>query len=162
MTKLKLASLALAASLCLAAPALAQDPATPASANGATNAGATPIAGDGVYRAFHEKAGIQRIIDDFIVRVTSDPRIQRRFDGANLERLNLLLVQQVCYLTGGPCEYTGKDMKTAHAAMGLRNDDFNALAEDLQLSMDREGVAFAAQNRLLAKLAPMQHAIVTK
>jgi hemoglobin len=158
MNKTPLASLALAASLCLVAPAFAQDTAMPAS----SNAGATPIAGDGVYKAFHEKAGIQRIIDDFIVRVTTDPRIERRFDGANLDRLNLLLVQQVCYLTGGPCEYTGKDMKTAHAAMGLRNDDFNALAEDLQLSMDREGVAFAAQNRLLAKLAPMQHAIVTK
>jgi hemoglobin len=149
-----------AAGLCFAAPTLAQD--APAAMPASANAGAMPIVGDGVYRAFHEKAGIQRIIDDFIVRVTSDPRIQRRFDGANLDRLNLLLVQQVCYLTGGPCEYTGKDMKSAHAAMGLRNDDFNALAEDLQLSMDREGVAFAAQNRLLAKLAPMQHAIVTR
>ena len=69
------------------------------------NAGATPIAGDGVYKAFHEKEGIQRIIDDFIGRVTTDPRIERRFDGANLDRLNLLLVQQVCYLTGGPCEF---------------------------------------------------------
>ena len=158
MTKLTWASLALAASLCLAAPALAQD--APMAPN--SNAGATPIEGDGVYKAFHEKAGIQRIIDDFIVRVTTDPRIKRRFDGSNLDRLNLLLVQQVCYLTGGPCEYTGKDMKTAHATMGLRNDDFNALAEDLQLSMDREGVAFTAQNKLLAKLAPMQHVIVTK
>jgi hemoglobin len=149
-----------AAGLCFAAPVLAQD--TPSAMPASSNAGATPIVGDGVYKAFHKKAGIQRIIDDFIVRVTTDPRIQRRFDGANLDRLNLLLVQQVCYLTGGPCEYTGKDMKTAHAAMGLHNDDFNALAEDLQLSMDREGVAFTAQNRLLAKLAPMQHAIVPK
>ena len=160
MTKITLASLALAASLCLAAPALAQHSSPRMTAN--SNAGATPIAGDGVYKAFHEKEGIQRIITDFIGRVTSDPRIERRFDGANLDRLNLLLVQQVCYLTGGPCEYTGKDMKSEHAAMGLRNDDFNALAEDLQLSMDREGVAFAAQNKLLAKLAPMQRAIVTK
>ncbi len=160
MTKIILATLALAASLCLAAPALAQDSSAAMAAN--PNAGATPIAGDGVYKAFHEKEGIQRIITDFIGRVTTDPRIERRFDGANLDRLNLLLVQQVCYLTGGPCEYTGKDMKSAHAAMGLRNDDFNALAEDLQLSMDREGVAFAAQNKLLAKLAPMQHAIVSK
>jgi hemoglobin len=158
MTRHTLAG-ALAALACatLAAPALAQD-AAPSS----PNAGAAPIRGDGVYKAFHEKDGIQRIIDDFIGRVTSDPRIKRRFEDANLQRLNLLLVQQVCYLTGGPCEYTGRDMKTTHAQMGLRNDDFNALAEDLQLSMDREGVAFNAQNQLLAKLAPMEHVIVTK
>ena len=125
-------------------------------------AGATPIAGTDTFKAFHERDGIQRIMDDFIVRITHDPRIEARFTDANLTRLNLLLVEQVCYLTGGPCEYGGKDMKSAHAAMGLRNDDFNALAEDLQLSMDKEGVPFAAQNRLLAKLAPMQRAIVTK
>jgi hemoglobin len=154
-------ALALLAAASLAAPAFAQDTmaAAPPMQN---NAGATPIAGDEVYKAFHEQAGIQRIIDDFIGRVTTDPRIKARFDNANLPRLNLLLVQQVCYLTGGPCQYTGRDMKTVHASMGLRNDDFNALAEDLQLSMDREGVAFSAQNRLLEKLAPMQHAIVTK
>ena len=150
---------ALAAASLTALPALADDAPAPAASS---NAGATPIAGDGVYKAFHGKEGIQRVIDDFIVRVTTDPRIARRFNGANLDRLNLLLVQQVCYITGGPCEYTGKDMKTAHASMGLKNDDFNALAEDLQLSMDREGVPFWAQNRLLTKLAPMQHAIVTK
>jgi len=94
--------------------------------------------------------------------VTTDPRIAERFQGANLVRLRLELKQQVCYLTGGPCTYSGKDMKTAHAGMNLENKDFNALAEDLQLSMDKEQVDFHAQNRLLAKLAPMQRAIVTK
>jgi hemoglobin len=146
-------------------PALAQDSMTDAKAPPAAssaNAGATPIAGDHVYKAFHEKDGIKRIMDDFIVRITTDPRIGRRFARTNLDRLNLLLVQQVCYLTGGPCEYTGRDMKETHAALGLTSDDFNALAEDLQLSMEREGVPFTAQNQLLAKLAPMQHVIVTK
>jgi len=146
----RLAMAGLAAASLVAAPALAQDTPAPADAAAASNAGATPI------------AGIQRIIDDFIVRVTTDPRIKRRFETTNLPRLNLLLVQQICYLTGGPCAYTGRDMRTAHASLGLHNDDFNALAEDLQLSMDREGVAFTAQNQLLAKLAPMQRQIVTR
>jgi hemoglobin len=138
----------------MAAPMAAPPPGNPA--------GAEPIAGDSVYKAFHEKEGIQRVIDDLLARVTTDPRTEKHFKGVNLKRLNLLLVQQVCYLTGGPCQYTGDDMKTAHAGMDLHNDDFNALAEDLQLAMDKEGVPFNAQNRLLAKLAPMQRMIVTK
>jgi len=125
-------------------------------------AGAEPIKGDRVFRAFHGQEGIDRIIDDFVVRISSDPRIATRFAGANLGRLRLELKQQVCYLTGGPCSYTGQDMKAAHAGMGLMNKDFNALAEDLQKSMDKEKVPFPAQNRLLARLAPMQHAIVTR
>lgn len=125
-------------------------------------AGAKPIAGDATYKAFHERDGIARIMADFVPRIAADPRIMRRFEGANLVRLQLMLTNQVCYLTGGPCEYGGRDMKTVHASFGLTDSDFNALAEDLQLSMDREKVPFAAQNQLLAKLAPMQRVIVTR
>lgn len=148
------------AALVYAAPALSQDAMAPAAE--ANTAGATPIKGDSVFKAFHGKEGIDRIIDDFVVRITTDPRISERFKNANLLRLRLELKDQVCYLTGGPCTYTGKDMKSSHAGMNLRNNDFNALAEDLQFSMDKEHVDFRAQNRLIAKLAPMQHAIVTK
>ena len=158
------AALALGAAPLLATPAQAQAPAPGmAVPHGAANpAGADPIAGDATYKAFHEKEGITRIMDDFIPRITTDPRIKDRFTTTNLPRLKLLLIQQVCYLTGGPCEYTGRDMKTSHESLGLKNLDFNALAEDLQLSMDKEKVSFPAQNRLLAKLAPMQRPIVTK
>jgi hemoglobin len=156
-----LAALIAGAALLIATPALADGDA--AGPMGSANpAGADPIPGDGVYKAFHEEAGIDRIIDDFVGRITTDPRIAERFQNANLARLRLELKQQVCYLTGGPCAYSGKDMKTAHQSMGLQNLDFNALAEDLQLAMDKEQVSFAAQNRLLAKLAPMQRVIVTK
>jgi hemoglobin len=53
-------------------------------------------------------------------------------------------------------------MATAHKDMGLQNHDFNALVEDLQAAMDQEGVAFRDQNRLLAKLAPMQRVTVER
>ena len=155
-----------AAALFTAGSAGAQDamqtPTPMATSPGANPAGADPIAGDSVYKAFHEQAGIDRIIDDFVGRITTDPRISARFKDANLVRLRFELKAQVCYLTGGPCTYTGKDMKTAHAGMDLKNFDFNALAEDLQLAMDKERVSFPAQNRLLAKLALMQRAVVTK
>jgi hemoglobin len=150
--------LALGAALSVAllvAPAVAADmPPNPA--------GAEPIPAPGVFQAFHEKAGIDRIIDDFVTRISTDPRIASRFQGADLGHLRDALKAQICYLVGGPCAYAGKDMKTAHAGMGLQNRDFNDLAEDLQKSMDREGVSFQAQNQLLSKLAPMQRAIVTR
>lgn len=158
----------LLAALLTAPAALAADPdpAVPAPElapmAGKNPAGADPILGDAIYKAFHEKEGIGRIMEDFVPRIVADPRIGKHFAGINLVRLRFELTQQVCYLTGGPCEYTGKDMKAVHEGLGLQNADFNALAEDLQLSMDKEHVSFTAQNRLLAKLAPMQRVIVTK
>jgi hemoglobin len=150
------------AALALAALLASAPLAGHAQAPDANPAGAAPIGGEGVYKAFHEKAGVGRIIDDFVGRITTDPRIAARFTGANLDNLRAKLKDQICYLIGGPCTYGGRDMASAHAGMGLENRDFNDLAEDLEKAMDKEGVPYAAQTRLLAKLAPMQHVIVTR
>ena len=40
--------------------------------------------------------------------------------------IRAMLVEQVCAGTGGPCTYTGKDMKTAHAGMAITDEQFNA------------------------------------
>jgi hemoglobin len=150
-------ALLLAASLlALPAAALAQDAVT------ANPAGGTPLGGTGTFMAFHEKAGIDRIVDDFVGRVTTDPRIEVYFKTANLDNLRMKLKEQFCYLLDGGCTYEGRDMTSVHAGMNLQNRDFNALAEDLEKAMDKEGVPYAAQDRLLAKLAPMQKVIVTR
>jgi len=39
---------------------------------------------------------------------------------------------------------------------------FNAVAEDLQTAMERTGLPYWTQNRLMALLAPMQRDIVTQ
>src|SRR5262245_46637048 len=109
------------------------------------NAGNTPLSSDATYKAFHGKEGIDRIVADFVARITKDPRIGRFFVGADLERLRMRLADQFCYLLGGPCQYTGGDMKTVHQAMGLNRDHFNALAENLQDAMNKEGIGFASQ-----------------
>jgi len=126
------------------------------------NAGATPFTGDAMFRAFHGEAGIARVVDGMIDRNLADPRISEIFKASDLVRLRRTLKEQFCYLLGGPCAYTGRDMKSAHKDQGLQNADFNALVENLQKAMDKEGVPFRAQNRLLAKLAPMQRETVER
>lgn len=117
---------------------------------------------DAVFQDFGGKPGISKVIDDFLGIWQDDARISGALKEADVERLGALLKEQITQLTGGPAVYSGKDMKTAHQAMGLHNADFNALAEDLQKAMDRNNVPVRAQNKLLAKLAPMEKQIVTK
>jgi hemoglobin len=148
--------LAAAMTLGLAVPAHAEPVGSDA------NAGATPIQGDGVYRAFHEKAGIDRVVSRLVDLYKTDPRIKDIFAAADNDHLKLMLSEQFCYILGGPCHYSGKDMKQAHADMGVQTADFNALVQDLQTAMDAEHVPFWAQNRLLAKLAPMKRVVVTR
>jgi hemoglobin len=126
------------------------------------NAGAAPFTGDKMLAAFNGREGIARIVSSTIDRSVADPRIGDIFKGHDLVRIKRTLTEQFCYLLGGGCAYTGREMTAAHKDLGLQNADFNALVENLQLAMDAEKVAFAAQNRLLAKLAPMQRTTVTR
>jgi hemoglobin len=108
-----------------------------------------------LYNAFGAREGIKRLTDDFVQRITTNPKIADKFKDSNLKRLREKLEEQFCQIMGGPCVYTGDSMKVVHAGMGIHMADFNALVEDLQLSMDSQGIAFADQNALLALLAPM-------
>jgi hemoglobin len=63
---------------------------------------------------------------------------------------------------GQPCQYTGKDMKTAHMGMGISGGDFNALVEDLVGALDKFKVPQHEKDQLLGALAPMKTDIVDK
>jgi hemoglobin len=141
--------------------AAAEDPVAPYAMSDA-NAGAAPDPTHALYRALHGRDGIERIVTDLLARVVADQRISDIFKATDMQRLNRTLTEQICYISGGPCHYTGRDMKTAHTDLGLQNSDLNAMVEDLEAAMDKEKVPFRDQNRLLAKLAPMQPEVVQR
>ncbi|NEX60089.1 group I truncated hemoglobin [Noviherbaspirillum galbum] len=119
-------------------------------------------ASDEVFQGMGGKPGIEKIVQIFLPIVLADDRIKDSFKDTDMERLGTLLAEQFCHLGGGPCKYSGKDMKTAHEDFIITNAQFNALAEDLQLAMEEYGVPSRIQNKLIAKLAPMQREVVTK
>ncbi|MEI9996411.1 MAG: group 1 truncated hemoglobin [Rhizomicrobium sp.] len=119
-------------------------------------------ADDALYRDLGDREGIATIAKYTTANLLADPRTRTTFDNTNMERFERLLSDQFCVVAGGPCTYKGRSMREAHKALGLRNADFNAVVEDLQDAMDKAGIPFAVQNRFLARLAPMQHDVVTK
>ena len=117
---------------------------------------------DALYQSFGGKPGLVKLMDSFMDGLLADPRMARHFKTVDQEQVKAQLVDQFCELMGGPCEYTGEDMKTVHMKQTITMADFNALVEVLQIAMDAEGIAFSDQNQLLARLAPMHRAIVTR
>jgi hemoglobin len=126
------------------------------------NAGATPYDSAGLAAAFGGREGIAKIAARTVELSEADPRIAAIFASHDMVRLKRTLSEQFCYLLGAGCDYSGRDMKTAHAQMGVTRADMNALVENLQTAMREAKVPFAAQNRLLAKLAPMSGEVVTR
>lgn len=123
-----------------------------------TMAAATPQLS--LYERLGGKPAIIAVVDDFIGNVAADARINGRFAGADIPRLKASLVDQICEAAGGPCTYTGPDMRTAHAGMGITDGEFDALVEDLVRSLDRFAVPARERDELLGALGGMRGDIV--
>lgn len=121
---------------------------------------AVPVRGAALFEALGREPGIERIVDGLLLNILDDRRIAHHFADSNILHLREKLIEQICAESGGPCVYTGANMQESHAGRGFTDADFNALVESLQAAMRAEGVAFEAQNRLLARLAPMRRDIV--
>jgi len=121
-----------------------------------------PPKDDSLYRDLGEQAGITRIVEGMLLNIAADPRIVRHFEKIDIVRLRDKLVEQICVEAGGPCTYTGDSMEESHKGQHLTPSDFNALVENLQDAMTAEGVAMPAQNRLLARLAPMRAQVIDR
>jgi len=122
---------------------------------------------DTLYKNLGGKKAIAAVVDEFLGRVAADSRINHYFqqtaaDPKRLASFKMKLVDQICEASGGPCHYTGKDMKSAHAGMGISGGDFSALVEDLTAALDKFHVKEPDKQALLGALGPMQKDIVEK
>lgn len=142
-------------------PVTGERPVDPYSPDNA-NAGARPVRSVDLAAQFGGQPGLRRIVDRLVGSAEVDPRIGAVFAAADTVRLRRTLFEQFCYLLAAGCDYTGRDMASAHRDLGLQMEDLNALVGLLQDAMAAEGVPFGAQNRLLAKLVGMKRDVVTR
>jgi hemoglobin len=113
-----------------------------------------------LYERLGAMEAITSVIDAFVARCAGDVRINQKFERTDIPRLKTMLVDQVCEATGGPCAYTGRDMKETHAGMGVTAGEFDALVDDLVATLDDFNVPRAEQEELLGLLGPLREDIV--
>ena len=126
---------------------------------------AGPAAGSAASRTLFERLGgqdaITAVVDDMVTNVAADARINAFFANADVAHLKAMLVEQICAAAGGPCTYTGKSMKESHTGMGVKEEHFNALVEDLVKALDKFKVVDPERTELLTALGGMKGDIVT-
>ena len=133
-----------------------------ASSGGGTPAGTTTGADRPLFERLGGLDAIKAVVGELLTRVAADDRIKARFAGADLDGLKGKLVEQICQATGGPCQYTGKDMRSAHAGMKITEDELAALVGDLDRALDRFKVPDKEKRELLGALGGMKPQIVGK
>jgi hemoglobin len=100
--------------------------------------------------------GIAAVVDDFVDRVMSDPRLNAnaRVDEAHHRvspaGFKYLVTEMVCWATGGPQKYTGRSMRDSHQHLMITAGEWNAFLDDFQATLDQFGVPAAEQAELKA------------
>lgn len=94
-----------------------------------------------LYERIGGEAAVDKAVDVFYDKVLADPRISAFFENIDMFAQAR---KQKAFLTmvfGGPNNYSGVDMRNAHAGMGLDDTHFNAVVEDLAATLVELGVA---------------------
>ena len=113
-----------------------------------------------LYARLGQRAGIEAVMTDFVGRAAKDRRIAKRFAKTDAKALIAKLTDQLCEASGGPCKYTGKDMKTAHAGMKITEREWNIGGQHILAAMRAKKVGRKEQQEVMAALGPMKKDIV--
>lgn len=93
---------------------------------------------ESLYKQLGGAPAVKAAVDIFYRKVLADDRINRFFEGVNMADQ---VAKQRAFLTmafGGPNNYTGADMRTAHArlvANGLNDSHVDAVMENLKATL---------------------------
>jgi len=96
-----------------------------------------------VYERIGGEAAVNAAVDVFYRKVLADDRINKFFEGVDMEKQ---AGKQKAFLTmalGGPNNYTGEDMRKGHAHLveqGLNDSHFDAVMENLGATLTELGV----------------------
>jgi hemoglobin len=102
------------------------------------------IVSENLYEKLGGQGAVNAAVDIFYRKVLADDSISKFFDTTDMEEQHK---KQKAFLTmafGGPNEYTGKDMRDAHAPLvekGLNDSHFDAVATHLQNTLEELGVS---------------------
>ena len=108
--------------------------------------------------------GIAKITDEYLKGVRADPQLAR-FIGRStdsLVRARQLLKDQLCAMTGGPCVYIGRDMKTAHGGLGITEADWSLNMKYMAAAVAKAHVADGDRDEFMALIEALKPQIAEK
>jgi hemoglobin len=82
---------------------------------------------DSLYSQLGGYDGIATVTDAFLTKLGKDKKLGRFFVGhsdSSLRRIRQDIVEFLCEKSGGPCFYTGRSMKEAHAGLRISKEDW--------------------------------------
>ncbi|MGH8489085.1 MAG: group I truncated hemoglobin [Gammaproteobacteria bacterium] len=119
-----------------------------------------PAASRPLFERLGGQEGLTAIVEGLISNIGADPRTRIHFTNIDIGRLKPKTVEYLCEKTGGPCKYTGGEIKTMAKPLQLGNADFDAFVEDLTKSLDNKQIAQSDKDEFLGMLGKLRSDVV--
>lgn len=113
-----------------------------------------------LYQRLGGKDKIAQITEDVWINHVSNPEVAPRYANSDAEKVKSLVTEFVCWGTGGPVNYSGKDMLQAHRTMNISHREFMAVVDDVMRALDKNRVADREKNELLGLLFSLKDQVI--
>ena len=124
-------------------------------------------AADSQQKSLYQRLGgydaLAAVTDDFLARMQADPQLKRFFIGFSTDsqkRIRNHVIDFLCQATGGPCAYTGRDMKTVHTGLHITEEDWQAAVKHLTATLDKFKVPQQEKGEVLGAISRLKSQIV--
>jgi hemoglobin len=119
------------------------------------------MSSESIYGRIGGREAVETVVDSFYDRVLDDPVLEPYFEGVDMEALYSHQVQFVSAVAGGPVEYEGTDMRTAHEHLDITERAFAHVADHLETALRENGVPDGDVETIMAEVAALAEAVVT-
>jgi hemoglobin len=116
--------------------------------------------GDSLYSRLGGRAGITAIVDDIWINHTSNPVIKNRYINSDPAKVKRLVTEMCCAGFGGPEQYTGKDMVSAHRGMNISEAEFIAVCDDVLHALEKHSAGKREKDEILCILYSLKPEVV--
>lgn len=113
-----------------------------------------------LYERLGARAGIEAIASDIFDNHVKNPVVQKRYVNSDPVNVKRLVAEMCCAGFGGPEEYTGRDMITAHTGMNINEAEFIAVIDDVMSALDMNSVGKREKDEILSILYSLKPEIV--
>ncbi|QLG28874.1 group 1 truncated hemoglobin [Halorarum halophilum] len=115
-----------------------------------------------IYHEIGGREAVENVVDDFYDRVLSDEQLAEYFEGMDMRELRAHQAQFISSVAGGPTDYSGADMREAHAHLDIDEEDFDTVATYLERALRTNGVGTENVEAIMAAVADLKEPILDR
>lgn len=102
-----------------------------------------------LYARLGGEDAIRKIASDIFDNHKANDAVKARYVNSDRDKVIQLVTEFICVGTGGPQQYTGRDMLETHRGMNISEQEYLEVIDDIMAALETNGVGDREKQELL-------------